>query len=1221
MVKKRLHIFIVIVVSIVFLIHSKVSVSESKGTNLTGYLRTAAVEKIDRTTGKRTCKIIHYLNTENGKIYQLEDTKGVLRGIKPSRRMSIRGDIVDSKVIVEDAKPLDVLPVESETSTETVGEQRALVALFNFPDLLKEPFTVEHVKDLMINNEDSTDKFIRENSYGKAWINADFIDWQTLSNSSTYYYSSDTSDTDPYFNEDLLIEDSIALLDPMVNFQEYERLFFLYVDPDTTDSMGAAWSGVGKWNLNAPEDGAFTASMCFFVPSRDEIHISEFIHELGHSLGFYHASSVASNGPYYLPKSLMEISSLYGETFGEYLDLSDTMGMNTGYFSTIWKSQASWIDSTQMQEIDTSGKYTLDQVELPSDGIKALKIPLGKDTKNNEFYYWLEYRKKNLGTFDTDFSVDADESVQIRTQATSMSTPRSSSFNLGKNSIRFQKQSKVFNGTPVQVSDLDNVIAVAAGFDHSLALKSDGTVWVWGGNSIGQLGDGTNTYKSNPVQIKNLEGIIAIAAEYAHSFALKSDGTVWTWGNNTNGQLGDGTYTSRNTPAQVKNLSGVTAIAAGDGHGLALKSDGTVWAWGRNSEGQLGDGTTTNRITPAQVNNLDNITAIAAGTLHSLVIKSDGTVWAWGYNAYGQLGDGTYTDSSTPVQVSGLSGVTDIAAAYYHTLALKSDGTVWGWGSNDYGELGNGTNISSSTPVQVKNLSGVFDIDLGYFHSIALKSDGTVWAWGTYEEGSLGNGSTADQNVPVQVSNLSGVIAISAHKYNNLAIDSDNTVWQWGIYTLDDSEHFLNVDADEQFLDPYRGIRVKFVKATGSGSESKANLKVALSSLQISPSNVINFDNVLINSSSSQSVTITNTTGGEIKMDEVSIGGTNSELFKIVTDECSNSTLQNGESGRVTISFSPDSEGDKFAILSLPNNDSIRPKATITLYGYGSTESTTTPTPTATPTPTVTQTPTATPTIIPCDDSYEPNDSESEAYGPLTSGSSYEGKICSNSDVDWYKVNITSMGAISLSLTVPASNDLDLELYDSSGTLITSSNGDTGDDESIHYDVTTTGNYYIKIYDFYGSYNQTTPYTLTYTTLTMPTPTPEPTFPPLPTPLPTSTQPPHPDNSSRIFGYVVDTAYNPIESVRLKLKNLRTGAKSIITSDADGYFEFENLDADTYTIVAKKNGYKKFRETVKLEEEESAEIKIEMRKTTKRAKGLEESHNATLPQPKSEKRR
>ncbi len=428
------------------------------------------------------------------------------------------------------------------------------------------------------------------------------------------------------------------------------------------------------------------------------------------------------------------------------------------------------------------------------------------------------------------------------------------------------------------------------------------------------------------------------------------------------------------------------------------------------------------------------------------------------------------------------------------------------------------------------------------------------------------------------MSNLSGVIAISAHEHNNLAIESDNTVWQWGSYTLfgsvTDDQVFLNVGENEPFYDPYRGVKIKLAEKTGVGSESKAHLKVALSSIQINPSNVLNFDNVHINSTSTQSVTITNNTGGEIKMDAVSIEGTNSELFKIVTDECSNRTLQNGGSGRVTISFSPDSEGDKFAIMSLPNSDSIRPKATICLYGYGSMESTTTPTPTATPTPTVTQNPTATPTPVSCDDNYEPNDSESEAYGPLTSGSSYEGKICSNSDVDWYKVNITSTGAISLSLTVPSSNDFDLELYDTSGTLIASSNRDTGDDESIRYDVTTEGDYYIKIYDFYGSYNQTTPYTLTYTISTRPPP-------------------------SGISGHVKDIYGNAVESVRIKLTRGKPRTVMTVFTDDGGYFEFTDLEAGDYTIVTYKKGYKKSKKVVKLGEGESLEITIEMKKTAK----------------------
>ena len=190
----------------------------------------------------------------------------------------------------------------------------------------------------------------------------------------------------------------------------------------------------------------------------------------------------------------------------------------------------------------------------------------------------------------------------------------------------------------------------------------------------------------------NLNGLIALATGDYHSLALKSDGTVWAWGYNYYGQLGDGSTTSSTTPVQVSGLSGVIALAGGYSHSLALKSDGTVWAWGSNYSGQLGDGSTTSSTTPVQVSNLDGVVALAAGSYHSLALKSYDTVWAWGYNYYGQLGDGS-TDSSTgnrstPVQVSGLRGVIALAGGGYHSLALKSDGTVWAWGRNYHSQLG-----------------------------------------------------------------------------------------------------------------------------------------------------------------------------------------------------------------------------------------------------------------------------------------------------------------------------------------------------------------------------------------------------------------------------------------------------------------------------------------------------------------------------------------------------
>lgn len=398
------------------------------------------------------------------------------------------------------------------------------------------------------------------------------------------------------------------------------------------------------------------------------------------------------------------------------------------------------------------------------------------------------------------------------------------------------------NGTnsnvPAQVTGLTGVTAIAAGFDQCLAVKDDGTVWAWGRNNYGQLGDGTHTDRSVPVQASGLAGVLSVAAGKFHSLALMNGGTVQAWGWNTYGQLGDGTNTNSNAPVQVSGLSGVTAIASGFYYSLALKSDGTMWTWGDNTYGQLGigtsgfsantnvpvqasfspdtvirsiagggwhalalqnngtlwtwgfntfgqlgNGTNDDRSLPGQVTTQPGVLAIAGGSNHSLVATGgdfSGAPWSWGRNFNGQLGDGTLTDRLSGVSVSGLSGIRAMVGGRQHTLALQNNGTAWAWGYNFDGELGNGTFTQSTVPVRVSGLTGLTTLAAGSNHSLGLKDDGTVWAWGYNFYGQLGNGTSVDSGIPIQVTALSDMTALAAGANHSMALKSGGTVWTWG---------------------------------------------------------------------------------------------------------------------------------------------------------------------------------------------------------------------------------------------------------------------------------------------------------------------------------------------------------------------------------------------------------------------------------------------------------
>jgi alpha-tubulin suppressor-like RCC1 family protein len=314
----------------------------------------------------------------------------------------------------------------------------------------------------------------------------------------------------------------------------------------------------------------------------------------------------------------------------------------------------------------------------------------------------------------------------------------------------------------------------------TLFVKSDGSLWAMGWNFDGQLGDGT--YSTNypfgtnrPEQIVS-SGVTAIAAGGDHSLFLKSDGSLWVMGSSYNGQLGNGTFNSTNRPEQIV-ASDVVAIAAGGDHSLFLKTDGSLWGMGRNDSGQLGDGAYptsfpfgTNQ--PEQIV-ASGITAIAAGVDYSLFLKSDGSLWAMGYNGYGELGDGTYGNpafnycTNRPEQIVA-SGVTAIAAGYAHSLFLKSDGSLWAMGWNTSGQLGDGTLNSTNRPEQIV-ASGVTAIAAGYYYSLFVKSDGSLWVMGS----SFPYNST---NGPEQIV-AGGVTAIAA---GIMFLKSDGSLWAIG---------------------------------------------------------------------------------------------------------------------------------------------------------------------------------------------------------------------------------------------------------------------------------------------------------------------------------------------------------------------------------------------------------------------------------------------------------
>ncbi|OZG50417.1 InlB B-repeat-containing protein [Bombiscardovia coagulans] len=357
----------------------------------------------------------------------------------------------------------------------------------------------------------------------------------------------------------------------------------------------------------------------------------------------------------------------------------------------------------------------------------------------------------------------------------------------------------VSGGTPVAITapkpPQDLVFTqIDAGDAHTLAIGSDGFIYGWGWNGTKQIGDGTNINRSTPVRVKTPPGVrfLKVSAGYNHSLAIDTDGNLYGWGYNSNGQVGNGAAGLEpvGTPVRINTNIKFSNVSAGGWHSLAVSTDGEVYGWGLNTDGQVGNQSTAVQLTPTPIDRATNkealtgvkFTSVSGGGWHSLALDTNGKVWAWGADKYNQLGDGSNISQWHPVRVKSDISFTKISAGQFHSIGLDTSGKAYAWGSNNYGQLGDGTNTPRTTPTPVKVDSGTRfkDISAGFNHSLATGLGGYRWSWGTNAQGQLGSGDTVNKTEPVQISTSPEMKTSTAGNGHSVSLDMDGKLQAWG---------------------------------------------------------------------------------------------------------------------------------------------------------------------------------------------------------------------------------------------------------------------------------------------------------------------------------------------------------------------------------------------------------------------------------------------------------
>ncbi|OIN59892.1 RCC1 domain-containing protein [Arsenicibacter rosenii] len=323
-------------------------------------------------------------------------------------------------------------------------------------------------------------------------------------------------------------------------------------------------------------------------------------------------------------------------------------------------------------------------------------------------------------------------------------------------------------------------VQLSAGYYASMGIKSDGTLWGWGYNGDGNMGNGNSGDLESATQIGNDLWKQVSTSGYATTLGIKRDGTLWAWGYNSYGTFGDGTTNSSNDPVKIGNDTW-KQVSAGYYHSMGIKADGTLWGWGYNGYGELGNGSTTDKESPTQVGTDNDWAEVSAGYYYTLARKTDGSLWAWGSGGDGQLGNGATDDMSTPVKI-GTASWKQVCAGEATSLAIRADGTLWGWGYNGNGHIGNGTYTNTNVPVQVGSDTNWDQVVTGVEgeQSLGIKTNGTLWGWGDNGYGGSGIGEVYDVNVPTQVGTDTDWKSVAAGNYHSIGIKKDGILWGWG---------------------------------------------------------------------------------------------------------------------------------------------------------------------------------------------------------------------------------------------------------------------------------------------------------------------------------------------------------------------------------------------------------------------------------------------------------